>query len=405
MNGAGAPGASTARERASQRELSPSALLALMLTFLLAGAAVLALVDSPIRFAFATTFLIVGVFCGLAVFQPRPVSVSFDERGIELRGRRARRLELHQIRGIRQRSHRGSVTTIILEPLDARAKPLELSVTLVDATFWGWARDLPDLDAQHANRVEAELLASPALGKTVLERKAAIARAPVVARLLNWPAVAAGCWAAAAPSSPWAVAWAFIFPLAALLAALRGGGAFQVLKAANDPRPSLRVALFVPVLFASIRVFEYQLVSPGSLLLPALGSGAVLTALAATGDRSVRRRPLELLVLLALMVGVSASGLTFANSVQDASPAFGYEAPLLDKWVNRGRRSSSLALTLGPWTLRPGKTTVFVPRRIFDAVAFGEPVRVCVRAGRLGFAWFWVSPGVACSDSRPTLRM
>lgn len=67
-----------------------------MLTFLLAGAAVLALVDSPVRFAFATTFLIVGVLCGLAVFQPRPVSVSFDERGIELRGRRARRLELHR---------------------------------------------------------------------------------------------------------------------------------------------------------------------------------------------------------------------------------------------------------------------------------------------------------------------
>ncbi len=287
--------------------------------------------------------------------------------------------------------------TVVLEPRDAAKRPLELPALLLDANFWGWARTLPDLDALDAARVEAGLLASPALGATPAARRAALGRARSVARGLGWSSIVAGGWALAEPSSPWAVAAAFLFPATALVVALLGGGAFQHFRARNDPRPTLWMALIVPVGMASIRVFEYQLVMPGALLPPALAGGAALAALAAAGDRSLLRRPLQLAGLFALMTGLSASGLTFANGVRDGSALVEFEATLLSKY--RTRRTPTLAL--GPWERRPGRTVVFVPRPLYDSVEQGTPVRICLRAGRLGLPWFWLSPGVACPDSRP----
>jgi hypothetical protein len=148
---------------------------------------------------------------------------------------------------------------------------------------------------------------------------------------------------------------------------------------------------------ASIRVFEYQLVTPRALMVPALACGAALTALAAAGDRSLLRSPLQLAGVLALMTGVSASGAAFANCVRDASDVSEYEARLL----GTGHTRRTPWLKLGPWGRRAGVTTVFVPRGIYESVEACKPVRVCLREGRLGLAWFWVSPGQACADSRP----
>jgi hypothetical protein len=200
---------------------------------LVSGAAVLALANSPLRFAFAAPLLLTALLCGLAA-RPSPIGVTTDDR---------------------------------------------------------WARALPDLDARDTAREESELLASQALGATPALREAAMRSARSVARLLNWTSIAAGSWALAAPSSPWAVGAAFLYPAMALVVALSGHGAYRLFKTRNDPRPALSMAIVFPVLLASIRVFEYQLVTPRALLVPALACGAALTALAVAGRAPTPGRP------------------------------------------------------------------------------------------------------------------
>jgi hypothetical protein len=214
----------------------------------------------------------------------------------------------------------------------------------------------------------------------------------LIGRSLNGLAVVAGIWAAAAPGSACAVGAAFLIPLLAIALLLLGRNTFRVLEARDDPRPRIWVALFVPPFLASIRVFELRLMEPIVLLPPALAGGAVLTAVAAIGDRSLRERPLPLVGVLTLMVGMAASGLTFANCIRDTSPAAEYEVPVLAKWGSGGNRPVR-ALRLGRWGQRTAPSNLHVRRDLWEAVSTGEHVSVLVRGGRFGLPWFMVAPG------------
>jgi hypothetical protein len=227
------------------------------------------------------------------------------------------------------------------------------------------------------------------------------ARARVISRVLNWTAVFVGLWALRRPTPLVAVAAAFGISLLALAVAFLGRGAFQLLRDKADERPTLSIALFASAALASLpAVASYDLVAPVELLPAAFGIGVVLTALAAAGDRAVRARAWHLLALLPLMVGMSASALTHANCLEDASPVTEYEATVLDKRVGKGRRGPTRSLRLGPWGPRPGPSTVHVTRDMYESAGFGETVRIQLRPGRLGFGWFRVlPPGGASRES------
>jgi lipoprotein-anchoring transpeptidase ErfK/SrfK len=86
---------------------------------------------------------------------------------------------------------------------------------------------------------------------------------------------------------------------------------------------------------------------------------------------------------------MAASGLTFANCVRDGSPVSEYEAILENKWVTK-RKGTTPSLEVGPWGAHAGSTVFNVNRALYDSIELGEPVRVGVRAGRLGLPWIRV---------------
>jgi len=283
-------------------------------------------------------------------------------------------------------------TMLVFEPRDRSVKPLKVPAWFsLDAPFEAWLARLPDLATLERARSEAELLASPALGATVSERTASLARARLVAHLLNWPGLAIALWVFVFPR-PYllAVTTAFLFPLLALGAAALGRGAYQLLGKRNDARPALFLALFVPWACASVRAFDFDLVAPGTLLVPALLVGAVLTALAFLGDRSLRERPAWALLILPLLAGASAAGVTVANGVLDRSSPRVHEAVVLGKRVTTGKGAARL-LKLGPWGPRTAPDQVNTSRAVYDAVAVDEPVRIHLYEGRLGLQWFRVA--------------
>lgn len=360
----------------------------------LVGGAVASLLldNSPaMRIGLALAFLLFAALSAAGAMQVRSYRVTIDDRGIELvEWKRPRRLALDQILGFRRLATNHSVI-FLFEPREKGTKPLKVPLMrTMDSAFDTWLTRLPDLDAQETAKAEAELLASSALGATPAERKRKLERARLVAHLLNWPSVAVGLWAFLYPR-PYGpvVTAAFLFPLLALAVAIGGRGLFQLLGMRNDPRPQLLAALFVSGLMASIRAFDFDLVAPGALLAPALACGVILTALAALGDSTMRKKPAHTLLVLPFMFAVAAAALTVANCYPDRSAPTTYEAMLLDKHVSKGK-STSWHLDLGPWGPRTTGDGVKVSRALYEQVTVGKPVHVRMRPGRLGFAWFRV---------------
>jgi hypothetical protein len=204
-------------------------------------------------------------------------------------------------------------------------------------------------------------------------------------------AVGVGVWAFFYPRPyGWVVGGAFALPLVALGATLLGRGRFQLLGVENDARALLAVPLFAPGLCATLRAFDFDLLAPSGLVVPALVGGVALAALALAADRAVRRKPAHLLVLVPLLGGQVAGAWTVANCWRDASPPHEHEAEVRGKLVTTGTGAASY-LELGPWGSRTEGENVRVPRALYDRVEVGRRVTVEVRAGRLGLPWLRVS--------------
>jgi hypothetical protein len=178
-------------------------------------------------------------------------------------------------------------------------------------------------------------------------------------------------------------------PLLTLAATVLGRGGFQLLGAASDPRRTVGFAIVWPTLACAIRATDFDLVSLGPLLLPAAIGGVALTGVAMAGDRTFRRMP-RLLPFAALWFAFqSGAALALANCAFDRSCPAEHAPVLLDKRAFAGR-TPSWQVRVEAWGPFSSPQEVEVPRFVYDRVTVGKPVRIRLREGRLGFAWFRV---------------
>ncbi len=358
------------------------------------GAVAVAFVDSPSTAQRVALLVPFGLFSALSAYGAIGVGrmrVTIDDAGIEyVEWKKPRRILLDRIAGYRTLQTKNQ-SYLVFEPRDPGAKKLKVPrMGSMDGAFGAWLARIPDLDAADRARSEAELLASRALGGSPVERQANLRRATLFARGLSVVAVAAAAWAMLYPVPyPYAVGTAFSMPVLAIGAMLVRPGVFQLLGAKNDVRPQLVAAIFLPGLAGTLRAFDFDLLAPAQLVVPALVGGIAVGLSALLADRAVRRRPAWLLLLAPWFAVQAAGALTVANCFRDPSTPTEYRAAVLDKHVSRGK-TTTYELRLGPWGPRaePGPVKVF--RDQFERVEVGDGVRIRVRPGRLSMPWFRV---------------
>jgi hypothetical protein len=329
----------------------------------------------------------------LAMEQMRRMRFTIDDAGIEvIEWSRPRRLLLEQLAGYRTLQGGKGGASLLLEPRQPGARSLKVPLLkeMAGPEFQAWLSRLTDLDARDRARSESEMLASPALGGTPAERAASLAAAKKIANALNAAALLVGFWVLLFPR-PYglAVGAAYALPVAALAVAALGRGRYQLLGSRNDARPQVGLPLFMPGLCAIPRAFDFELVAPSGLLVPAVVTGLVLGVVVLVADPVVRRRPAWLLLLLPFLIGQAAGAATVANCYRDPSAPAVQEVEVLGHRVSRGK-STTYYLRLARWGPRAGPEDVSVPRDLYRAVEDFQTVRVELRAGRLGLAWFRV---------------
>lgn len=318
-----------------------------------------------------------GVLIGVLSELARRYRLTIDDQGFEiLEWRRPSRFELAQVRGFRRHRWNNRVTLLFeLTPPGRRPVPIPVTSAL-DADFDAWVARVPELNGA---------MAAPG------PRADAFGRDRVAARWVNWLSIATGVVAlAASDERSVAVVVPYLTPLVAMAIVRWGRGRFTLEGERAGP-PSLFLAVLMPGLLAGLGAIRdwVHLVSMGAPLLPALACGVAVGGLALLAEPRLRRRWSSRIAVVALLAFVYAGAVVMANRRLDASSPTAYQAEVLGRRIAQGRGGGPM-LDLGPWGPRAEHDTVHVPMDVYERSRVGGTVRVLLRPGWLGMAWFEV---------------
>lgn len=322
-------------------------------------------------------FVMFGVLIGIQAELARRYRLTIDDQGFEIvEWRRPSRFELAQVRGFRRRRWNNRLT-LLVELSTPGKRPVPIPVTsALDTAFDAWVARVQEIDG-----------APGAPGP----RADAFSKDRVAARWVNWLAIATGVVALASPGpNGVALALPYATPLVAMAIVRCGRGRFTLEGELAGP-PSLFLAVVIPGLLAGLRAISawIHLVSLTDVILPAVACGVVIGALALLAEPRLRRRWSSRIAVVALGSWIYAGAVVMANSGLDASPPTTFQAKVLGRWIARGRAGGP-TLDLGPWGPRAGRDTTLVPRDVYERARVGGSVRVLLRPGWLGMAWFAV---------------
>jgi hypothetical protein len=333
-----------------------------------------------------------GGWCFIGVFRSKLVLTA---DAVEVHGAfRVRRMARADIAGRRTQALQYGQQLTVLRSRDPRAPELKISQSMrTDATWNAWLAALPDLDAQAARDLEAEVAANPELGQTPEERLARLAAARKLARSATFVTYAVAAWAYFYPR-PYGAALLAVaaLPWLAIVLVARSRGLLRIDSQRNDPRPSLALAVILPGIALLMRsltdvgMFELWYVLAYAALVAGLITWAALTS-----DAALRARPWAALLLCAVAGCPYGYGaVVLGNAELDHSAGTDYRVAVLERHMSRGGRSTYYYLLLGRWGARTEPAQERVPRDLYLQAAPGSSVCIHRGAGALAIPWYVV---------------
>jgi hypothetical protein len=304
---------------------------------------------------------------------------------------RVRRLARADIAGRRLLSLQYGQKVLVLSPKDPRVHVLKISSSLrTDAVWDAWIGALPDLDAEEARALEAEVAANAELGQTPAERLGRLGAAKKLANALNYATYGVAAWGYFYPRPYWLALLALgVLPWIALVLVAKSSGLCRIDSRRGDPRPTLAIPVIVPGFVLLLRAMDLGVLDIERALVFAAVTAAVLTWAAMMSDASARARPWNALLLLLLGCAYGYGAVVLADSQLDSSPGENFRVAVLARHVSRGR-NTSYHLLLDRWGPRPDPADVRVSRELYTQAAQGSTVCVHRGAGALGVSWYEV---------------
>ncbi len=303
-----------------------------------------------------------------------------------------RRLARSDIAGRRLLSLQYGQKVLVLSPKDPRARALKISSTLrTDAVWDAWINTLPDLDAQEAQALEAEVAANAELGQTPEERLARLAAARKLANALSYTTYAVAAWGYVYPRPYWlAMLVLGALPWIAIVLVARSSGLVRIDSRRGDPRPTLAIAVIVPGFVLLMRaVSDVGVLDIERALIFATVTAALLVWAAMMSDAAARARPWSALLLLLLACAYGYGAVVLADCLLDSAPGENFRVAVLASHVSRGR-NTSYHLLLDRWGPRSAPADVTVSRDLYGRAPPGSMVCVHRGPGALGISWYVV---------------
>jgi hypothetical protein len=282
---------------------------------------------------------------------------------------------------------------IVLCPRDPHARSVKISSYLRTDPVWdAWIAALPDLDAQAARDLEAEVASDPELGPTPEERLARLKAARKLANAANVVTYAVVLWGYLYPRPYQIVLLALAaLPWAALFLVAKSRGLLRVDSQRSDPRPTLALAIILPGFVLMLRaILDVGVLDVPRALSYAACLAGLLTWAALMSDVAVRARRWLVLLLFGMGCCYGYGVAVLADTELDQSPGEQFRVGVLSGRVSRGR-STSYHLTLAPWGPRTKPDEVSVSSALYARVQPGSVVCVHRGPGALEISWYVVT--------------
>jgi hypothetical protein len=319
---------------------------------------------------------------------------------VELTELTTRRVRVADISGYRiGRAQHNSVLGIYFTQTDLKPMKIDLLFERSDEIQRWFAERFPDLNAQDAEKEEAEILHDEELGVSDEDRRAFLASARRWCRLLSLAAIGVTFWGLFYPH-PYAIAIVAlgILPLLAVgaLAAFRGVTRLDGRR--DSAYPTVAAAFMMPPIALVTRaILDWNLLDYADLVLPGIVLSAALTAATyAIGRNAVRGWGNHVaLVIFSLLYGLGV--VVAANCLMDDAPASRHEVTIAAKRVE-GDRPARHHLTVSAWGDREGENDVHVSGRQYDRAEEAGTAVVYVKYGALGCRWYVVEVPISEPD-------
>ena len=304
---------------------------------------------------------------------------------------RSHRLSCAGIQGRRMLRTQQGFRTLVLVPKDGAGKKLKISLMLkTDQAFDAWIARLPDLDQQDLDRSENEIAQTLYQDLMPQEREARIRQLKVIARCVNWTAIALAVGFFLLPDyhhlligTLIAVPWIAIGLVARFQPLYRFGGK------RSDAHPDLTQALMIPGLLLMIRALAdaHTLDWSGPLML-AIGGALPVSAAALYSDPWFRRQrwTAVLTCIFTLAYGFGA-GLEIDVLADSTKPSI-YATQVLGMHISRGSKSTSYYLTVRPWGPITQNEEIGVPAARYLATSIGDTICAYLGKGAFEVAWY-----------------
>lgn len=339
--------------------------------------------------AFSAGFAAFGAYMVCSALMYR---VILTADSVELREPfRSRRLSCTEIQGRRMFRTQQGPRTLVLVPKEGAGKNLKISLMLkTDRTFDAWTARLPDLDRQDLDRSEHAIAEALYQDLMPQQREERINQLKVVARWVNWVAIALALAAFLLPDyhhlligTLVAMPWIAIWLVARFQPLYRFGGK------RNDAHPDLTAALMIPGLLLMARALTdaHTLDWSGPLML-AVAGGLPVSAAAVAVDPWFRQQRLAAILtcIFTLAYGFGA-GLEI-DVLADSSKPSTYVTQVLGKRVNHGSKSTTYYLTVGPWGPITQNDEISVPAARYGTASIGDTICVYLGKGAFKVAWY-----------------
>ena len=371
-------------------------LMVLGFTFALTFIAIPALLENPasgtdwfllIIALLIITFSIYGIAEGIK----GRVSMEVDRISVST-ARSTKELTFAEIKG-----YRLDDKYIYILPVSKKKKPLKITRYFkhTDEIIDWLSTNYPDLDSQEKERQQELILEDLSYGMTRELRQSALAKAKIIARVVNVLSVLTGLALIFLPDyARYSAAIAIALPFVIIIVMRASKGLIRMEQKGNSPYPSISWGFFAIILCMLLKYLHYQVLDYTGAWLPALGIALLLFVLLVLKNSAfeVSSRA-DFLGMLFIAVMTFAYGFATVLSVNcdfDDGPAHRYTAQVLDKRMSRGK-STTYYLTLSPWGQRAKAEEVDVSRNEYERATLNQTVYPYLLPGKLKIPWFVVS--------------
>jgi hypothetical protein len=286
---------------------------------------------------------------------------------------------------------------IYILPISKKGKPLKISRYFRDMDeIIDWlSANYPDLDSQEKERQQELILEDLSYGMTRELRQSALAKAKVVARVVNVLSVLTGLALIFVPGYVhYSAALAIALPFIILIVMRASKGLIRMEQKSNSPHPSVSWGFFAIILCMLLKYLHYQVLDYSGVWLPALGASLVLFVLLVIKNPafevSSRADFFGVLFIAVITFAYGFAAVLAVNCDFDEGPAQRLTAKVLDKRISGGK-STTYYLTLSPWGKLSAPEEVSVSRNEYERATLNQTVYPYLLPGKLKIPWFVVS--------------